>query len=84
MSKRFMLVLLPLVSFLFSVDTQSQSPGATITSHYELNRNANAGTNSDNIDDPVEREAFRTLTTTSDAIERLKLTELFLAAYPRS
>jgi hypothetical protein len=63
---------------------QSPSPAAAITSHYEQNRNASAGTNSNDINDPAERQAFRMLAATPDAIERLKLAEAFLAVCPRS
>ncbi len=84
--KPFILIALPTVCVFFALDTSSQSPGTTAHSTYEQQHNGgrNVATIFVEIEDPSEREAFRTLVQTADPAESLKRAEAFLAAYPQS
>jgi predicted CXXCH cytochrome family protein len=83
--KPFILIALPTVCVFFALDTSSQSPGTTAHSTYEQHGGVrNPATISAEIKDPVEQQAFRSLSSATDPAERLRLAEAFLSTYPQS
>ena len=86
-SKALVFIALPATLILVALRrTPSQSPEPTAHSVYEQHRDwvKNPATIFDEIADPAERQAFRTLTQTADPAARLPQAEAFLRAFPQS
>ncbi len=86
-SKALVFIALPATLILVALRrTPSQSPEPTAHSVYEQHRDwvKNPATIFDEIADPAERQAFRTLTQTADPAARLHQAEAFLRAFPQS